>query len=153
MGEFICDNATVWEVENAISSYVRQNPVTFLYYYISLSTTLVLQLAAWRRGGGGGEKEERNGHLVALTNCYSKHRKPDPAVTELRRSFPTGFTGDKASRPGAACCRETDGPSPANAMGCLLLYCLSSCEWWGFPPQLQGSDFLKDFLKRTDSSI
>lgn len=90
-------------------SYGRQNPITSLYYYGSLSERLVLPLTALKKK----KKWERNGHLVAL-NCYSKHWETDPVVTDLRRTFPTGFMGAKrqgTEQTGA----QRQSPSPACA--------------------------------------
>lgn len=101
-----------------ISSYVRQSSVASLCHYVGLSTMLVLQLAALRREGGWGVG---NGHLVALTNCYSKHPELDLTVSELGKSFPIGFTWGQSVPARAACWTRTDSAGPANARVCLLL--------------------------------
>lgn len=112
-----------------ISSYRRQSPATSLYYYACLSDGLVLSPIALKKR----KKQERNGHLVAL-NRYSKHRKTDPAVTDLgRRSFPTGFKSAKCLG------NEQAGVQVLS----VLLYCPRSCELRRVPPHLQVC-FCKD---------
>lgn len=116
MGELTCDSARAWEVDKQCNFTLCKAKSCYISLLLHQPSHHAGAAAGCLEKGGRGKKKkekERNGHLVALTNCYSKHRTPDPAVNELGRSFPTGFTAGKVSGPGTACCRETAGPSPA----------------------------------------
>lgn len=148
MWEFICDSTMAGEIEKQCDFILCK--AKFCYIAVSLCWPFHhADAAAGCLEKGVGEARKK-WPLGGLNKLLLKAPRAESHSPWAREEFPHWLHWGQSVPARAACWTRMDSAGPANARGCLLLL---PKQPQGSAPQLQGSNFVKDILKRTDRSI